>query len=236
MTSRAAGAAPGAARTRIPPPDGSKEPMKVNLFERMQHTNTELVPLFPYYGPGSFVPAGAIFRGDAELDMGHFFHQNTTDEVVVVYGGNGALLQTGQIMATAKLHGVNTFLRDPRNPESFLVLTVTQRQSDGQDQTESLIWRCRKCHEYLHRYEFDATPQDVHRDRFPAFPTLTEGAVAAEQYNADSRARVCPKCGYDNGSFPLERWGWKQWAVQWRTVNDARRALLNSAAEQLQTG
>ena len=48
---------------RIPPPDGTREPRKVNVFEQMQHANTQLIPLFPYYGPGAIVYSGAIFRG-----------------------------------------------------------------------------------------------------------------------------------------------------------------------------
>ena len=225
----------GAARPshRIPPPTGEREPLKANVFERMQSANTELVPIFPYYGHGAFVPCGALFKGEPGLDMGHFFHNNTVDEVVCVFGGNNAMLQTGQVIATPKLHGVNTFLKKPQDPESFLVIAITQRQSDDGDQREALLFRCAKCHEHLLDWEFTSTPKDQPGDRYPEFVTLTEGVEPAEKYNADEAIRTCSKCGYLNPPFPLELWGWKKWAVQQRTVNDARKALLAKADAQL---
>src|SRR5207237_952168 len=78
---------------RIPSPRGDKEILKVNIYDRMQSGNTQLLPLFPYFGEGAVVPCGAILRGEPGADWGHFFHWNTVDEVVVVYGGRGGLLQ-----------------------------------------------------------------------------------------------------------------------------------------------
>ncbi|HMK11809.1 MAG TPA: hypothetical protein VK461_09525, partial [Acidimicrobiales bacterium] len=74
------------AEHRIPPPTGTREPLKVNVYERMQHANTQLVPLFPYYGPGAIVYSGALFRGGPGYDVGHFFHYNTVDEITFVWG------------------------------------------------------------------------------------------------------------------------------------------------------
>lgn len=145
---------------RIPPPSGAREPLKVNVYEQMQHANTKLVPLFPYYGPGAMVLSGAIFRGGPGYDVGHFFHNNSVQEVTFVWGSSGALLETGRIMAGASLHGVNSFLRNPEAPESFLVVTICQRQTDAQPQTEQVIWRCAKCHEHLLVHEFTETPSD----------------------------------------------------------------------------
>ena len=48
---------------RIPLPRDDRPPLKVNLFERMQGGNCQLMPLFPYEDADSLVPAGAIFRG-----------------------------------------------------------------------------------------------------------------------------------------------------------------------------
>ena len=135
-----------------------RPPLKVNLFERMQGGNCQLIPLFPYEDADSLVPAGAIFRGEPGADFGQFFHFNTVDEVAHVFGANGALLQTGQIYATQPLHGVNSFLKDPTNPDNFLVLTVTQHQRASGPQAEAVIFRCGKCHEVLERYEYDAQP------------------------------------------------------------------------------
>ena len=33
---------------RIPPPDPDREPLKVNVYERMAKAAAELMPLFPY--------------------------------------------------------------------------------------------------------------------------------------------------------------------------------------------
>ena len=51
----------------------------------MRHANTQLVPLFPYYGPGAIVYSGALFRGGPGYDVGHFFHYNTVDEISFVW-------------------------------------------------------------------------------------------------------------------------------------------------------
>lgn len=216
---------------RIPPPDGTREPLKANVYERMQHANTQLVPLFPYYGRKAIVYSGALFRGGPGYDVGHFFHNNTVDEIAFVWGASGALLESGRIMATPNLHGVNSFLRDPESPDSFLVITICQRQTDGEPQTEQLIWRCRECHEHLLVFEFSETPaDDKGGERFPEFPTINRSVEPVDQFNTDESVRTCPKCGHLNPPFPMERWGWAQWSKQQRTVNDARDALLAEAA------
>src|SRR5690348_2820172 len=126
---------------RIPLPREDRPPLKVNIFEKMQAGNCQLIPLFPYEDADSLVPAGAIFRGDPGADFGQFFHFNTVDEVAHVFGTNGALLQTGQIYATQPLHGVNSFLKDPPNAENFLVIAVTQHQRASGPQNEPVIFR-----------------------------------------------------------------------------------------------
>ena len=67
MAQMTASSAAPAREHRIPPPTGAREPLKVNVYERMQHANTQLVPLFPYYGPGAIVYSGALFRGGPGL-------------------------------------------------------------------------------------------------------------------------------------------------------------------------
>jgi hypothetical protein len=231
MTQTAARPSVAPADHRIPPPDGKREPLKANVYERMQHANTQLVPLFPYYGPKAMVYSGALFRGGPGYDVGHFFHNNTVHEVAFVWGASNALLDTGRIMATPNLHGVNSFLRDPESPDSFMVVTICQRQTDGEVQTEQLIWKCGKCHEHLYTAEFSDAPSDEHDDRFPEFPTLNESVEPVASFNGDESIRTCSKCGYVTPPFPEDRWGWSQWAMQQRTVNDARNALLAAAAE-----
>lgn len=224
---------PGKGGWRIPPPTGARQPLKVNVFERMQAANTELVPFFPYYGPGAFIPAGAIFRGEPGLDMGHFFHRNSVDEVACVYGAHQGMLQTGQVFATAKLHGVNSFLKKPEDPRSFMVLTVTQRQADSGPQHEEFVFRCGRCHAHLLVHPVDSVPEDDATDRYAPFATLTQSVVPVERLNADEEMRTCKECGYLNPRFPLDRWGWKQWETQRQTVNLARESLVALAAEKL---
>ncbi|MBV9329908.1 MAG: hypothetical protein JO352_39910 [Chloroflexi bacterium] len=219
---------------RIPLPREDRPPLKVNIFERMQSGNCQLIPLFPYEDADSLVPAGAIFRGEPNADFGQFFHLNSVDEVAHVFGANGALLQTGQIYATQPLHGVNSFLKDPRNPDNFLVIAVTQHQRPDGPQNEAVIFRCAKCHEVLERNEYDAqpAPRGMHpRNGVPLFTTLQGSVDAAETLNEHETNRHCASCGHDNPTFPLERWGWKQYVQQTRTVNDARHALDAAAAE-----
>ncbi len=217
----------------IPPPDGGREPLKVNVYERMQHANTKLVPLFPYYGPGAMVLSGAVFRGSPGYDVGHFFHKNSVQEVTFVWGSSGALLETGRVMAGASLHGVNSFLRDPDSPDSFVLVTICQRQTDSEPQTEQVIFRCTKCHEHLLVHEFTETPSDDETMRFPEFPTINQSVEPVERFNRDEAVRTCAKCGHLNDQFPMERWGWDQWAMQQRTANEARDALLKKANEVL---
>ena len=73
-------------------------------------------------------------------------------------------------MAQPNLHGVNSFLRDPESPDSFLLVTIVQRQSDTEAQTEKLIWRCMKCHEHLFVHEFTDRPTDDHERSLPRVP------------------------------------------------------------------
>jgi hypothetical protein len=221
---------------RIPLPREDRPPLKANIFERMQAGNCQLIPLFPYIDEDTLVPCGAIFRGEPGAEFGQFFHQNSVDEVVQVFGAEGATLQTGQIYVTQPLHGVNSFLKNPNNPDAFLLLIVTQHQTAGEGQKEAVIFRCGKCHELLVKHEYDATPRPRHQapaEEVPLLTTLQGSVDAAEIYNEHPANRHCASCGYDNPPFPGQRWGWKLYVEQTRTVNDARQAL-EAAARQMQ--
>jgi len=212
------------------------EPLKTNVFERMAGASCQLLALFPYHDAGAMVPCGAIFNGEPDDgEFGHFFHWNTAEELTVVFGANGAMLQTGQIFANQQLHGVNSFLRDPKDPDAFSVLTITQRQSDDEKQREAIIFRCRKCHDQLLRFEYDSTPKgiDGHNpgqwgggadDDYPVFTTIWGSAEAAAQLNNGS-TRTCGKCGHVNDAFPEPKWGWQRSVEQTRTVNRSVAAL-----------
>jgi len=224
----------------IAAPDGRRDPLKVNVFEAMTGAACALLPLFPYLDAGAIVPCGVILRGDPKTDFGQFFHYNTAEEVNVVYGSNNAMLATGQIYASQNLHGVNSFLRDPEDPDAFVLVTVTQHQAEARDQTEAVIFRCAKCHNQLLRFEYDATPPgspqaDAERfgqaadDRLPMFATLWGGTEAVAEFESD-QARTCKECGHVNERYPIETWGWRRYVAQLRTANDSRRALDSAAA------
>ena len=226
---------------RIPGPTGVREPLKVNLYERMADASCQLMKLFPYDDAGAIVPCGAIFTGEPDDGrFGHFFHWNTAEEITAVYGASGAMLQTGQIFANQQLHGVNSFLKDPTDPEAFAVVTVTQHQAEGDDQREAVIFRCQKCHEQLLRFEYDATPKGIEGhnpeqwggtpdDEVGMFPTLWGGVEAVVKHN-DLAVRTCSKCAHVNDEFPELKWGWKRWVDQSRTANRSKSAMRASAA------
>jgi hypothetical protein len=220
---------------RIPPPDPSREPLKINLYERMSGAANQLIPLFPYDDAGSIVPCGAVLWGGPDMEYGHFFHGNSVAEVVVVYGSHQSLLSSGQIFATQPLHGVNSFLRDEKDPEAFAVMTITQHQSESGDQRETLLARCQQCKAELARIDYDATPpgvdgHDPNRfgaadDRVRQFAT-TAGSQEFVQLRNSEEGRTCQGCGHVNPIFPTAQWGWQRQVAQTRVVNDAYRALV----------
>ncbi len=240
-TTTGSASAPEQAR-RIPPPSGAREPLKNNVFDLMTGAVCQLLPLFPYHDAGAMVPCGAIMTGDPDdSEFGHFFHYNTVEEVAVTFGANEAMLQTGQIFVTQQLHGVNSFLRDPANPEAFILMTITQHQSEEGDQSEAILFRCQKCHEQLHRHDYNATPKGVEGydptqwggsvdDEVPMFPTIWGSDKAAVDYT-DESVRTCPKCGHVNAEHPHDKWGWHRYVNQVRTAGSAKRKLQSVGAE-----
>ncbi len=235
----------GQAGRRIPPPSDERVPLKANVFEKLQASNTQLVPLFPYFGRGALVPAASLMRGGSgagfadfgggRSDFGHFFHYNDADEVTVVWATDGTPPGAGLIRCLAHHHGVKPHLRDPRDPNSFALSVITQRQAEAGLQREAVQFRCAQCHETLLHHEYDATPlpppaeRPPDADLYPALPTIIGSAEAAEAYNASEAARTCRKCGTVNPPFPLEAWGWSTYVHNSRTVNAARR-LFDAAA------
>jgi hypothetical protein len=239
QTIRSGGPADQHAR-RIPLPTGHREPMKVNVYNFMTGATCQLLPLFPYDDAGAMVPCGAVFTGDPEdSEFGHFFHYNTVQEVAVTFGANNAMLQSGQIFVTQQLHGVNSFLRDTADPEAFIMMTITQHQSEDGDQDEAILFRCQKCHEELLRHEYNATPKGVDgydpsqwggsmTDEVPMFTTIWGTNKAAVDYN-DESVRTCPKCGHLNAPHPHHKAGWQRYLNQVRAAESAKRALRSAA-------
>jgi len=215
--------------------------MKVNVFEHAAGVATELQPMFPYHGPGAIVPCTAILFGRPDGNFGHFFHMNSIEEVAVTYASNNAMLNSGSIFATQRVHGVNSFLREPADPDAFVLVTITQHQEEDGAQDEAIIFRCRKCNAELVHFGFNASPpgsrtydpaqwQGQQNDAIPMFATIWGGVEATEQYNQEQN-RTCSACGHVNDEHPESVWGWKRWVDQSRVANRARR-LMNEAVDE----
>jgi len=210
----------------IPAPRRDRPPLKVNVFAAMQHANTQLVPLFPYLHRGAIVPGGATFRGGPTADYGHFFHQNTQDEVVLTFAAEGALLVTGQVFVGGRLHGVNSFLKKEKDPAGYSVMMITQLQAEAGPQTEAIAMNCEKCKEQVFIREFDATPPEHGTETEHPFVTLMYSATVLQEYNSSETLRTCAKCGHVNRPFPIAAWGWEQYATQSETVARGKADLM----------
>jgi hypothetical protein len=214
----------------IPPPRPDRPPMRANVFETMQRGNTQLLPLFPYLHPGAMVPAGAILQGGAEAGYGHFFHHNTQDEVVVALAANGAMLTTGQVFVGGRIHGVNSFLKNEKDPKSYAVMMIVQRQAEHGKQTEACSLRCEKCHEEIFFQEFDATPPPDALESDHPFVSVALLPELFAAFNDDPARRTCAKCGHVNPPFPVAAWGWDRYAGQAKTAGQGRDALAAASS------
>jgi hypothetical protein len=228
----------------IPRPDGARPPLKANVFSFASGISCALQPMFPYESAGNLVPCVAVFQGVDGGQYGQFFHRNSVEEIAVVYGSSNAMLGTGSVFATQQLHGVNSFLKDPSDPDAFILITITQRQTEDGDQREAILYRCQKCSSELVDFEYNATPRDVEghdpsqwggheRDAVSMFPTLWGSVTATDQFNASEASRTCDACGHVNPEMPEELWGWRRWLQQQRSVNAAKLALEAAAEQEL---
>lgn len=227
----------------IPPPPGDKEVVKVNMYDRAISLNSQLAPVFPYYGPGSLIACLALQRGRVDQDHGQFFHENSQEEVSVLLGSHRAKVSTGDMMVGPKVHGVNAFLQDVHDPEAYLISLIIQRQCDegasAEDQYEGMHLRCEQCQDLLLRHTYSADPSAPldhggrEGDRFPMFATLWGCLEAAEEFNEREELRTCGKCGHLNAPFPHETWGWSDWVKQQRVANSARADLIAAAGDRL---
>jgi len=222
--------------TEIPPPREDRPPLKANVFEAARSATSTLAPMFPYLHAGAIVPTVALFWGQPGGDYGHFEHFNTIDEIVIVFGADGAVgrARTGLVRVNAKTHMVGKFLPDPNNRDQFSLITITQRQSEAEPQREAVWFKCEKCQADMMRLEFDWRPvtnraQEDALGVFPPLETVMRSSEAAERYNAN---RTCPKCGHENSAFPLHRWGWDRYAAQSVAIRKAEAQLAAAAAPE----
>jgi hypothetical protein len=227
----------------IPVPSGEREVVKLNIFERAISLNSQLAPVFPYFGPGELVANACLLRGQPEEEYGQFFHENSQEEVAIAFGSNLAMLPVGALLVSPKIHGVNSFLKESHNPEAFLLLVIIQRQIEAdaapEEQYEAAHIRCSECNDLLLRHVFSADPLKPHEhggradDRYQSFATIHGTLTATQLFNDDEEMRTCGKCGHVNVPFPHDTWGWHDWVTQQRTVNEARRQLLAAVGDRL---
>ncbi len=238
-TERAAAPARATKGDRLPPAK-DREPLRTNVYELMRGTTTQLLPLFPYLGPGAMLPAGALFRGRPDANYGRFFHRNSEEEVNVCFGAQQALGAAGVMFIGGKMHEVQAPLLDTNDPNAFMVAVITQRQQDeGRAQKESVIFRCSECNKKLHQVDYSAELPDPDRpdlvtggrvdDEYEMFPTMWGSILATDSFNSDEKARTCTECGHVNAPFPEEAWGWQNYVDRHEVVNSARHLLDESA-------
>lgn len=234
---------PEIAPTRhVEPPTGEREPLKVNIYERMSKSNAQLIPIFPYDDAGAVVPCGAVLYGGAERSHPHFFHWNTVSELLVAWGSNEAMIATGALMATQPFHGVNSFLRDEKKEGTFALVTITQRQSCEAGQREALTAKCESCKKDILKFEYDSAPYgapDFEASTYTApddlvrqFSTQWGGAEFAKLRNSDE-VRICQHCGHENSLFEMSAWGWDRMVNQTSVANAAARSLEATAQQAL---
>lgn len=198
----------------IAAPRPDRPPLRVNIFSAMQRANTKLMPLFPYLHPGAMVPCASLIIGNEKGSHGQFFHSNSEDEVVLFWVTRGGTMAAGQVFVGGRTHGVNSFLKNEKDPQSFGINCVTQRQPEGRKQTEAYTLKCFKCRTDVFHREFDTTPPPDARELTHPFPTIVAAAETFAVYNADASLRTCPKCGHVNEPFPVAEWGWDKYAAQ----------------------
>ena len=214
----------------IPPPPTDKEPLKTNIYRFIQTSVTALAPLFPYFDEGSIVPCSATFRGAPGRRFGRFQHFNTVDEVVIVFGSQGALGMPGLVYVGPKLHLVRAWLENPEDPELLGVAVITQRQSIDKEQREEYRFICDRCDRRLFVHKVDATSpkrgkQAESIGSYPPFLTLVETYEAARRFNQDEQARKCAHCGHVNPPFPIETWGWDVYVQQTEIAKLAAKSV-----------
>jgi hypothetical protein len=211
--------------TAIPKPDPKKPPMKANLFETARQANTQLLPLFPYIGPGDIVPCSASMRSaGGHNQIGYFLHTNSVDEVAISFGSTGRI-RTGDVWCGPRTHGVGGDSSEP----FFALMCITQRQrEEGSGQPETVAIQCEKCNTELARHEFEGVEADAD-SRIPPLPTTVGSLAAAQKYNETPEVRRCPNCGHDNPPFPLHIWGWGRYVMNTGIAEDAWTALNEAA-------
>jgi len=223
---------------KAPTPAGStaprrKHPLKVNVFERLQSHVAQLTPLFPYLDDEAIVPATALFIGHEGFHSGRFSHYNTVEEVILSLAAAGGYIKGATLSVINRTHAVTAPLINPTDPETFVVIVITQRNNTEPSQPEAIMFMCPKCHKLMARYDYDAKLDSRDLGPVSEFSTVYHSFRVAEAFNADLGARTCKHCGHVEPPFPVEEWGWGRYVRHTEVVNRARRQLETLSTEGL---
>ena len=220
--------------TLIPPPDGSRPPMKSNVYWFTRAATTALNPLFPFTEPGTMVPCATILDPATKGYPGYFIHANTVHEVNVSFGTRGGQMIPGGVSVGQFKHPVGQ-KRDQAHSDTINIALITQRQAESGVQRESFVLLCDECKTTLHEHDYDAhefpepLPGEASR-ALVGLPTLSQDALAVARYNADPAMRTCPKCGHVSEPFPIDYWGWEEYRRRTHVVVEARETMKNAVA------
>lgn len=207
----------------LPLPDPHVVPLKANVFASFQNANTALFMMFPYAHRGAIVPSITVQSGHPSVGSpgygdGSFFHRNSEEEVILLWGASDPKIRPGNIIVLGKQHGVSLKLADPSDPSEFNLSTITTRQTDVREhQPESIVFRCPNCNTKLLQRDFEGNAEnltDTDSEHapipglYPFAPTVAYGIDAVEEYAATIADRPCPSCAVPVPKFPLEPWEW----------------------------
>jgi hypothetical protein len=215
-------------KLEIAPPDPHKPPLLANIFHASRGAVTSQLPIFPYMDDGDITVSGTVFVGGKGSDTGVFYHFNTRDEIAIIFGAEGAPIRSGDTFTGAREHSVGGYLEHPEDPESVVLLTVIQRQSErGEAQSEAMSWLCSGCQGILLKQSYPAKPTMSRPPGFSPPPqSVLEAAKAIKSFNSNVAERTCKTCGHVNEPFPIHMWGWDNYAINFFCTEKARRKFL----------
>jgi hypothetical protein len=225
--------------TTIGPPNGSKAPLKNNVYLHARIATTALAPLFPYLGPGCIVPATALQDPDNRGGMGYFVHSNTVREVNISFGAQNSYQVPGGAATGPYVHGVGQ-KAGQENAKMINVAVITQRQAVDEPQHEAVGLVCEKCGETVFHREYDAyslpdTLDGEVDEAMIGLPTISQSAKTTADYNASEATRTCPKCGHVNAPFPSAYWGWDEYRRRTQVIALAKSLMREAGATALET-
>lgn len=216
-------------------PAPNKHVLKVDLFEETIHRLglLDLRPVFPYFDDGDLVPCLSVCIGDPNVKQFQFFHANTVSESLLCLAADD-MMKPGQLMTLAQTHGVNTFLKDAHDPNSFNIMVITIRMNKERIQDEGLLLRCSKCNAIVFERHVDVKEGPV-RAHYPEFHGQAKYTAICEEFNSSEQNRTCPECGHLQDRFPIEQIGWGMYAKNVVAANEGRNVMESYAAKFTET-